>query len=255
MLSALVSFASFAFLIQGSPPGAPARAVPDLRGALSVAWLPRDGTTLVLGRDGRTLWRFDPGLRPAGERRLEGEFRRVASWAGGWVLQNAAGGAARLAAFEAPLDPLPLPPGDDIFAQPPFETRGPAGRLLRLDAARGFLEFSAAPWEHLGEVEWGPGRATFRARAARVLAPHVEWRADGGPVQSAALVTDRGDPLLQRAFLEPLRSGSVLRLRCRPPLCRWPAAEWTEWVELAVPDVEPGGARPVTVLPPPAWTP
>ncbi|TAH38922.1 MAG: hypothetical protein EYC70_03140 [Planctomycetota bacterium] len=217
---------------------------------VAVAWRPRDGAYAVLAEAGQRLCLFDAQLRPLGQRVLDRAFRDVAADASGWLLQDPSGAVAWLPSLEAAPLPFSASVGADLFPRGGAGARtGPAGRALLLEAEHGRLRLGLAGWEHAGELEWGPAWATLRVRAARVLGPSVEWRRNGGGARAARVRADRTDPLLQRASFAPLAAGDVLELRLRPPTLRYPDADWTPWLRFEVPAVEPGAARPVSVLP------
>ena len=211
-----------------------------LQAPLAAAWRPRDGQYAVLDSGGTALHLFDAHLRPLGVRPLDSPAARVAADAGGWLLQGGTE-VSWLAGLEGA--PLPL---SGLRWPAAAAAVGHAGRAWDLEAERRRL--GLGPWEQGGEVGWGPGWGTWRARSALVLGPWLEWRRNGGPAQQAAVVADRYDPLLQRAFLEPLAAGDRIELRFRPPTARYPAAVWTPWQELTALAAPPGQRRPVTVL-------
>ena len=216
---------------------------------VDLGWRPADGRVVVLCAGGARLMQFDAELRPVrpvAELPLPGpRFDAVACRAGVFRLRDP-DGAWRV------LDgtPLAVGPGETAEAAS-LRLQVMAGRALQVDGD-GVLRLGLAPWEHAGEVEWGPGWATVRFRCSRRLGPFLQWRRPGGPLLEAAVVPDRRDPLLQRAYLEPVHAGERIELRHRPVTRTYPSRAWSAWVELRVPEVEPAGARPVTVLRRPA---
>lgn len=211
----------------------------------AAAWRPRDGQFAVLEAGGSRLLILDANLRILSDTALGATFQGLAADPGGWLLEEPSGAVQWLS---QPGKPAIHFAAEDLPGGFPPPRLGPCGRRLSLDAAHGSLRLGLAEWEHGGEIEWGPGWATLRVRVARVLGPAVEWKLDGGEPRRAPVIPDRSDPLLQRAYFEPVRAGQVLELRLRPPTPRYPDEEWTSWLRYEVPAAA-GGARPVSVLP------
>ncbi|RMH04046.1 MAG: hypothetical protein D6702_04245 [Planctomycetota bacterium] len=207
----------------------------------AVVWRPADGRVLVICEGGRRIRTFDPFLRPLADLRLPFAAAEAAVAGGAFLLRDRAGRV-----LDERGRPAPSPAGVVFTAA--LECPGPGSRRLVLDPERGELRLGPAPWEHPGEVEWGPGWAAVRIRSSRPIGPAVEWRLAGGGSRLAAVRSDPDDPLLRIAWLEPVAAGTRIELRHRPAFARFPAPEWSPWYRLEVPAVAPAGPRPVTVL-------
>ncbi len=230
----------------------------------AVAWRPFPGDVLLLAGEGRELVLLDSLLREKRRWRWQGGRVAVAAaWGGRWWLRPEGGAWGLLPEPPPPAGPLAAaglqpPPWEGVVPPPAGRAAascpGPGGQRLRLATDGRAVILEPAPWEHRGEIQWGPGWATLRIRSRRPLPP-VAWRRADGPLEQAPLVVDPSDPVLRQAFFLPLRPGEMLELRPPRVQRRWPTPDPPAWLRLRVPAVAPGGGRPVTVLPWPAPAP
>ncbi|KAA3604253.1 MAG: hypothetical protein DWQ01_22485 [Planctomycetota bacterium] len=262
MLASLSSFfLAWAALPQQPPLPAAEPAASPWR-VQDLCWRPWDGHSLALIQDAGDwrLLRLDPWLQPVAEAAgvgippqrlaasgfhwlLQGEDGRWQAWAGAGI------GTPALAASAVPGPGWTLWTGPTpLLADPALEVAASGRRRLRWHPEAAELRLELAPWEHAGEIQWGPGWACLRFRSVRPMGPYVEWRREDGATRLLPVMADPSDPIWQKVYFEPIQPGMVLEFRHAPVRWVYPNRAWSPWRSLKVPEVLPGGERPLQVL-------